>query len=156
MDAIVECLSCHTRVIPSGDGVCPACKAPIGAADERDASKTLFAIAHASQLAPICCSCGLDTQRFVKVQQSIRVRSSLDSSSLLLSLMMLLLGWVTLPIAWAAGLLDPARDAVVVRMPQCEACAVGGHPAPVRVNAEELRMTFLVHSRFKQANADAH
>lgn len=42
-----------------------------------------------------------------------------------------------------------SRDTLLIRLPQCKLCASQRRPAPVRVNSEELRLTFVVHRDFK-------
>ena len=65
---------------------------------------------------------------------------------------MVTVGWIVLPFAWMFGFGHRIGDVVVVRMPQCKSCASDGPPMPIRVNSEELRMTFVVHKEFKERN----
>ena len=64
-----------------------------------------------------------------------------------------LVSFVLLPFALLFGLRERTGDVIVVRMPQCSSCAGEGKPDPIRVNAEQLSMTFVVHHEFKKQNA---
>ncbi len=43
-----------------------------------------------------------------------------------------------------------SNDITLVMMPQCEPCGALHRPAPVRVDTEELRLTFVVHRDFEK------
>jgi len=72
----------------------------------------------------------------------------------LLSILALLVSWWFLPFAVMCGLRDRTGDVVIVEIPQCEVCGDSGKPAPIRVNSEELRMTFVVHRDFSKQIAE--
>ena len=153
MPTIVECPHCYTHVIPTSAGDCPACSTSMSKVAEADSDKTSFSIDHEAALQPYCCGCGTPTDRYVRVVQRIsRERDSRDSSAQMLTVLVLVGGWMVLPFAWLFGFRGRIGDTMVVRMPQCQACAADGTPVPLRVNSEELRMTFVVHKTFKERN----
>ncbi len=151
--SIVECPNCYTHVIPTSAGECPACRKDMTSAAGTESDKTSFSINHAAKLSPYCCGCGCHADRYVKVARHIsRERDERDSSNDVLTVLILTVGWIVLPLVWMFGLRHRIGDVIVVRMPQCNVCASNGPPIPISVNSEELRMTFVVHKQFKEAN----
>lgn len=152
---IVECPHCYTRVWPTPQGECPACRKSIHDATDTDPAKTSISVRDLSQLPPHCCDCGRSTDRYVKVVRRISRKTDVaDSAAGLFSVLALLISWLFLPFALMSGLRERTADVVVVEMPQCEVCGESGKPAPIRVNSEELRMTFVVHKDFSKQIAE--
>lgn len=148
---IVECPHCYTRVWPTPEGECPACRKSLHDTTDTDPAKTSVSIAHRSLLPPYCCDCGRPTDRYVKIVRRVsRGVDVADSPAGLLSVLGLLVSWWFLPFAVLCGLRDRTGDVVIVEIPQCEVCGDNGKPAPIRVNSEELRMTFVVHKDFSK------
>ncbi len=149
---IVECPHCYTNVLPSREGQCPACRNNVHDAPKADPSKTSLTVRHGAELPSFCCGCGCPTDRYVKVLRKISHKKAQQDTSLGLFLVLgLLFGWIFWLIAWMRGdFRTRVGDVVVARMPQCKLCGANGAPDPIRVNAEELRMTFVVHRQFKE------
>ena len=152
---IVECPHCYTRVWPTPQGECPACRKSIHDATDADRAKTSVSIGHRSLLPPYCCDCGRPTDRYVRIVRRVSCKADVaDSPAGLLSVLALLVSWWFLPLAVMSGLRDRTGDVVIVEIPQCEVCGESGRPAPIRVNSEELRMTFVVHKDFSKQIAE--
>ena len=122
---------------------------------DTDPTKTSVSIAHRSLVPRYCCDCGRPTDRYVKIVRRVsRGADVADSPAGMLSVLGLLVSWWFLPFAVMCGLRDRTGDVVVVEIPQCGVCGDQGKPAPIRVNSEELRMTFVVHRDFRKQIAD--
>ena len=145
---IKECPHCFMRVVATANGECPACRRDMGDTSGSDATKTSLSVALGAVLPPFCCDCANMTDRYVKV----RAKIAGDNGS----------GWATffsVMISVITGVFvagdddNPRRrssDTLVIRVPQCKLCASQGHPRPIRVNSEELRMTLVVDKKFKE------
>ena len=152
---IVECPHCYTHVVPTSEGECPACRKNIHDVADTDPARTSISIPHSSQLPPNCCHCGRPTDRYVKVVRKISRKTERgDSTAGVFFLLGLFVSCLLLPFALILGLRERSGDFVVVRIPQCEVRAKNGKPAPIRVNSEELKMTFVVHKDFKKQIAE--
>ncbi len=153
---IVECPHCFTKVAPAADGICPACRENVHDKPSEGADQTSMAVRHLTDLPGICCGCGQSTDRYVKISRKISHQKEQDSSIGALFILGLLFGWLF----WIIALFRGAKgnrvgDVVIVEMPQCPGCQANGKPEPIRVNAEELQMTFVVHRELQARYAAA-
>ena len=150
---IIECPHCFTVVVPTAQGECPACRNIVQDAPEADPSRTSLSVPHLANLPAICCDCGGNTNRYVKVSRKISRNTDGEdpSSALILLLGLLMGGWFSCLLALFRGDSSRIGDMVVVKMPQCDVCRAYGPPDPIRINSEELKMTFVVHKDFKAA-----
>lgn len=147
---IIECPHCYTRVMPGPEGECPACRKNTRDTAGTDPAKTAMSIPNQASLPPVCCECGRPTDRYVKVTRSVRVQGAAEGSGgTLASIGLWLLGGFTI-FASSGHSRGTSGDVIVIHMPQCPLCGAEGPPSPKSVNAEELRMTFVVHKVFKE------
>jgi hypothetical protein len=143
---MIECPHCFTRVIPTSEGECPACRRNVRETGGTDPTKTTLSIADGAATLPrYCCDCGRSTERRLKVK--CKITSDVESgwAAVLSTIFAALTG------VFVGGIEDDPhrRVTLVIRIPQCEMCASHGRPVPVRVNLEESRMTFVVHKEFE-------
>ena len=147
---IVDCPHCYTRVVPTSHGGCPACRQSVFEASEADHSKASISVAHLEQLPTVCCDCGCATDHTVKITRKISRKSEVQPSDDLLSHIGSLFSWIGWLLAVLRGeFRSRIGDQVIVRMPQCAICSESGIPDPIHVNAQELRMTFIVNQELK-------
>jgi hypothetical protein len=146
----VECPHCYMRVIPNSEGECPACRNNIHDTADTDPTKASISVRHLADLPPYCCDCGRQTDRFVKVIRKVSHKmDGPDASSAILLVLGMFVSCFFLPLALVLGLRERKGDVIVVRMPQCKSCAMNGTPVPIRVNSEQLQMTFVVNKDLK-------
>ena len=135
----IECPHCHTRVLPSKDNICPACRMDISDMDGVDPNMVSLTVHESEQLPYHCYLCDVYTDRFVKLEGD--KESSLEKGLRLLGL------FLTPP--WLKRT-DEFTANVYIYLPQCESCAELEDPTPLRVDYEEQTMTFVVHKKFKE------
>jgi hypothetical protein len=152
-----ECPHCFSRVIASSGGECPACRKNIRDTAGTDPARTSMSMLPGAQLPQFCCDCDRATDRYVEVKSTIGGPGGRDWGPI----------WsiLFLPISWALSLVFAlesrsqrlnrrSNDLAVVKIPQCESCAAERRPVPIRVDTEELRLTFVVHRDFKKRVGD--
>lgn len=146
---ISECPHCYTRVVPNSEGECPSCRNNVRDAESAGTLNTSLPVRHLADLPAVCCQCACATDRYVKITRQISREKEEEDSSAGIALMMG--GWIFALVALLLGdFRSRSSDVVVVRMPQCDLCGANGSPDPIRVNSEELHMTFVVHKGFKR------
>src|SRR5689334_20498639 len=124
---IVECPHCHTNIIPLANNICPACQRDLSDPTDTEPNKISFIIHESEELPSYCHSCGVYTERTVRV--------SGDDESF-----------------FGPGLFRSTvpedTSNVIIFIPQCENCAELDDPEPVAVDYDTQTMTFLVHPSF--------
>ena len=145
---IEECPHCFTRVVPTGDNECPACRKSLRDVKGTDASKISLAVMHGGVLPPYCCDCGQATKRYVTVRSTIPGEGGTGCGAGFAVVLSAIFG------VFVIGDDDQprrrSRDTIVARIPQCERCAALKKPEPIRANPQEQHMTLVVHKDFQQ------
>ena len=147
---IVECPHCYSKVMPSVSGECPSCRHNIHDLQDVEPEKTALTISSCDRLPPVCCDCGNSTQRYVTVTRKVSHKKEPDSGAGVALILGMLVSWIFWIVAAVKGLRTRTQDLIIVELPQCELCGTLGPPAPIRVNSEELHMTFVVNQKLKQ------
>jgi hypothetical protein len=143
---LVECPHCYTKVLPTADNICPACRKDINSL--RNINPNLTSISFGERIIlPSCCySCGLDTQRLVTIREKVEIGGASSFEKLVLF-------WVNLRYkiyGWSTESGEGKKYDLSVKIPQCETCAKqNGKPVPNHVDFENRVVTFIVHKRFK-------
>ena len=161
---IVECPHCYTRVFPTSAGECPACRKNTNDTQDTEPDRTAVTIRHLTELNRFCCDCGYPTERRVTVTQQISHKTGPKDSdigpsgiaALIIGYAMMALTFPIVPFLLFFGKSGKGRvsDVAIVRIPQCKTCAQHRKLEPIRVNSEELLLTFVVHKEFRNRNAD--
>jgi hypothetical protein len=147
-----ECPHCYARVIAKADGECPACHRNIRDLTGTDPTRTQATLLHGAKLPPFCCDCGAPTDRYVKVKSTMGGPGGSNQKALWGALAMLCsfsLGLLLMGALRREQLSKRPNDVAVIHMPQCEPCGSVRRPAPIRVDTEQLALTFVVHREFK-------
>lgn len=143
----VECPHCHIGIFPMADGTCPSCRKNTRDLSGVDPDQVSLTVDNNEILPPFCYACGLPTERYVTVVQPIKGDAPSQWGTAGNILFGLFTGF------WRTRDAGTGRrdDVIRVKVPQCEVCAAQGKPEPISVNTEELRLTFVVHKKFRQA-----
>ena len=144
---LVDCPHCFTAVVPKSDGTCPACQGD-ARAPGLDPDKISLRIVQGAVLPSVCCDCGKFTDRFVDVSRS-RSDDREQGSTFVGNLFGLFASWPLSLFMLLRGI-DQTR-VVQTQLPQCAVCAGDGAPRPRYVDFNEVRMTFVVHRKLKDA-----
>jgi hypothetical protein len=67
---LIDCPHCYTRVVPKVDGTCPACQKDTNDLAGADLSRTSIRVGQGDVLPSVCCDCGYQTQRRVRVYRN--------------------------------------------------------------------------------------
>lgn len=150
---IIECPHCYSKVVPNPQGECPSCRKNTRDKNPQDVGRTSLTVAHAAALPKVCCRCAGETDAYVKITRKISRKKDPDSSSEPLWLLGLFLSWIFWLLALLRGdFRERFSDVIVVHMPHCPRCQAEQPLEPIRINSEELQMTFVVHQDFKDLN----
>ena len=139
---LTECPHCFTDVLVKSDGTCPACLGNANDRPEADANMTKATLSDGSEkLPPLCISCGEATRRAVRFSRSAPNPRFSYSGLSVFGLVRLL-----------DRLSGKMEQQIILRLPQCKACASDG----VRIRTHHLdfengMVTLIVHKRFRQA-----
>jgi hypothetical protein len=140
---VVECPHCYTRVVPSPDGVCPACTKNVRELGAGNPDLTRMQISAQDRLPPNCYLCDSPTT------DTVRIRRTVVKGSGAPTVVRLFLAVVT-PL-WAVAFANSTRfrHSVKIRVPQCAACASRTRAEPAYVDFEQAKFTFVVHKAFR-------
>lgn len=133
----VECPHCYTRVLPTKENICPACRKSISATYDVDLDMASLTVYESQELPPYCYRCNSYTERYVKV---VGDKGTLLDRSL----------GVVVSLFVPVQKMEENTSNVFVGLPQCEACAELEEPTPIQVDYEDQSMTFVVNIGFKE------
>lgn len=139
---LIDCPHCLTKVVPKEDGSCPSCQEDTRDAAGCDLTKTTISVEQAEILPAVCCGCGRETYRYV------RVKAGAGDVPLVGRLIALCFSYVWFLLTLACG--ERRARVVIVNVPQCEDCARDGRPQPRYVDYANARMTLVVHKSLKE------
>ena len=69
---VIVCPHCYARVMPSGEGICPACRRDTRDTTGTDPQKTALSLPGNVRLPPYCHACGAPTERTIDVKQTLQ------------------------------------------------------------------------------------
>jgi len=142
----VECPHCYVRVIPSKEGVCPACQKNVRNLDGANPNLTRLNISGREKFPSNCYHCDVPTTRYVTVRQSFVRGSDYHPFLKILAFPFIVVfhGLIRL-----IGDSTSYRQTLKVRLPQCKTCAANGSPKPDYADFEKAHFTFIVHRNFR-------
>ena len=142
---IIECPHCLTRVVPTGDRLCPACHKDPYDTSGLDLARTRIRVTANQPLPEICFNCARPSSLWYTVRQACNEPLDADpgKATALFALLMLLN-----PLEL---LLPRKREVLAVELPICQQCANTEKPKPERFDYTAEWMTFTVHREFKKA-----
>ncbi len=129
-----DCPHCYTRVVPMTDGTCPACRKNVRDLAGVDPDRVTMTVAQGDVLPGVCCACGRETSRFVRV-----ISTKGDPGLLGLIVAMLV---YCVAVAMSLAFAYKTSRVIEVHLPQCDSCGAGGPPKPRYVDYDNVRMTF--------------
>ncbi len=140
---LMQCPHCFTKVMPKGDGSCPACHKATQDAKETSPTRRSLRLSQGESLPGICCDCGEVTDRYFSVTCSSSPEEN-QPAGFGQALIGMLFSW---PMALYFFLLGIQNTRVVrVRMPQCRTCAQARTPEVRHVDFGNAAITFVVHN----------
>ena len=135
----VACPHCYTRVLPTKDNICPACRRNISDIRDVNPDMTSLTVKESQELPPYCYLCSSYTERYVLLEG--------DKESFL-NRSIRMLGSIMVP--HRVHQTDEGTTNVFIHLPQCETCAELEEPTPVYVDYDSQSMTFVVHKKFRE------
>jgi len=134
-----------TRVIPNGQGICPACKKVVHDVAGVDTTRTAMPIRPHDTLPPICFHCAATASCVYRVTRR-RSENMDDAAAEKRGLLQALAAIAGMFIFFRA-----TGETLSLALPMCDHCAASIKPVPLYVDFAKESMTFAVDKQFKTA-----
>lgn len=148
---IPNCPHCYRRVIPSDDGICPACQRNMNEASGSDPNKVLITLAPRDKLPGVCHECGSPTRHLKKLSVSSEPEGTFLAGGVAQRVLGHLLDHTPLGLF---NRLEQIKNQVVISLalPTCERCVKKIRSiTPRYIDFDSRRVDVLVHKEFKKA-----